>query len=372
MNSRVESILEKKDPDRSDIIELLRCGEEDATLLCRTAAKIRNKYIGNVVYLRGLIEFSNVCGKNCLYCGIRRDNRHVDRYTLTNSEVIEAAMKAYRMNFGSIAMQSGENSSEEFTSNVEYLVRTITQMTNGQLGITLSLGEQSKDTYRRWYEAGARRYLLRIESSSADLYRRIHPNDDMHRYERRLECLKMIQDTGYQTGTGVMVGLPSQTLSNLADDILFMRDFDVDMCGMGPFIEHSDTPLGKNGTDNLFLRERFNLTLRMIAIIRLVMKDINIVASTAMQTIDPLGREMAIGSGANVVMPNLTPSRYRDGYRIYTGKPGYHEVDESNISGLKLELLSGTTVGLGKSGDTPHFGKRIDGNRIRKESRFVR
>ena len=372
MTSRIESILEKKDPDRSDIIELLRCGEEEATLLCRTAAKIRNKYVGNVVYLRGLIEFSNICGKNCLYCGIRRDNRQIDRYTLSNSEVIEAAMKAYRLNFGSIALQSGENSSEEFTSNVEYLVRTITEMTNGQLGITLSLGEQSKETYRRWYEAGARRYLLRIESSSADLYRRIHPNDDMHRYERRIECLKMIQDTGYQTGTGVMIGLPSQTLSNLADDIMFMRDFDVDMCGMGPFIEHTDTPLGKNGTDNLFLRERFNLTLRMIAIIRLVMKDINIVASTAMQTIDPLGREMAIGSGANVVMPNLTPSRYRDGYRIYTGKPGYNEVDESNISGLKLELLSGTTVGMGKSGDTPHYGNRIEGNRIRKESRSVR
>ena len=372
MTSRIESILEKKDPDRSDIIELLRCGEEEATLLCRTAAKIRNKYVGNVVYLRGLIEFSNICGKNCLYCGIRRDNRQIDRYTLSNSEVIEAAMKAYRLNFGSIALQSGENSSEEFTSNVEYLVRTITEMTNGQLGITLSLGEQSKETYRRWYEAGARRYLLRIESSSADLYRRIHPNDDMHRYERRIECLKMIQDTGYQTGTGVMIGLPSQTLSNLADDIMFMRDFDVDMCGMGPFIEHTDTPLGKNGTDNLFLRERFNLTLRMIAIIRLVMKDINIVASTAMQTIDPLGREMAIGSGANVVMPNLTPIRYRDGYRIYTGKPGYNEVDESNISGLKLELLSGTTVGMGKSGDTPHYGNRIEGNRIRKESRSVR
>jgi biotin synthase len=371
MTSRVESILEKKDPDRSDIIELLRCGDEDATLLCRTAASVRNKYVGNVVYLRGLIEFSNICGKNCLYCGIRRDNRQIERYTITNNEVIEAAMKAYRLNFGSIAIQSGENSSEEFTSNVEYLVRTITEMTNGQLGITLSLGEQSKETYQRWYEAGARRYLLRIESSSADLYRRIHPDDDMHRYERRIQCLKMIQEAGYQTGTGVMIGLPSQTLCDLADDILFMRDQDVDMCGMGPFIEHTDTPLGKNGTDNLFLRERFNLTLRMIAIIRLVMKDINIVASTAMQTIDPLGREMAIGSGANIVMPNLTPSRYRDGYRIYTGKPGYRDVDESNISGLKLELLPGLKIGMGRCGDTPHYEKRIAGKSIRMESKSV-
>jgi biotin synthase len=361
MTSWIESILNKKDLDRSDIIELLRCGDEDATMLCRRAATVRNKYVGNVVYLRGLIEFSNICGKNCLYCGIRRDNRQIERYTITNNEVIDAAMKAYRMNFGSIAIQSGENSSEEFTSNVEYLVRTIMEMTNGKLGITLSLGEQSEETYRRWYEAGAHRYLLRIEASSQNLYRRIHPDDDMHRYHRRFECLKKIQEIGYQTGTGVMVGLPSQTLTDLADDIIFMRDFDIDMCGMGPFIEHSDTPMGKNGSDNLYLRERFNLTLRMIAIIRLVMKDINIVASTAMQTIDPLGREMAIGSGANVVMPNLTPSRYRDSYRIYAGKPGYRELDESNVSGLRLELLPGTEVGLGTLGDTPHYSNRISG-----------
>jgi biotin synthase len=372
MTSGIASILNKRDLEKSDILELLRCDDEDATLLCRTAASVRNKYVGNIVYLRGLIEFSNICGKNCLYCGIRRDNREIERYTISNTEVIEAAMKAYRMNLGSIAIQSGENSSEEFTSNVEYLVRTITEMTNGKLGITLSMGEQSKDTYRRWYEAGAHRYLLRIESSSSDLYRKIHPDDDMHRYERRIECLKMIQEMGYQTGTGVMIGLPCQTLSNLAEDILFMRDFDIDMCGMGPFIEHSDTPLGKIATDNPFLRERFNLTLRMIAIIRLVMKDINIVASTAMQAIDKIGREMAIGSGANVVMPNLTPSRYRDGYRIYNGKPGYRDIEESNISGLRLELLSGTKIGMGSWGDTPHFAKRIAGESIRKENRSVR
>ena len=359
MSSLIESILNKDDLDRSEIIELLRCGDEDATMLCRRAALVRNQHVGNVIYLRGLIEFSNTCGKNCLYCGIRRDNKQIERYTIPNNEIIESAMTAYRMNFGSIALQSGENSSEEFTSNVEYLVRTICEMTNGQLGITLSLGEQNRETYQRWFDAGASRYLLRIEASSPSLYRRVHPDDDMHRYYRRFECLKMIKEIGYQTGTGVMVGLPSQTLTDLADDIIFMRDFDIDMCGMGPFIEHSETPLGKNGSDNLYLRERFNLTLRMIAIIRLVMKDINIVASTAMQAIDPLGREMAIGSGANVVMPNLTPSRYRDGYRIYAGKPDYHMMDESNVSGLRLELLPGARIGLGAWGDTPHYSRRL-------------
>lgn len=362
MTSGIASLLDKKDPDRSDIIDLLRCNEEDALLLYRKASSVRDRYVGNVVYLRGLIEYSNVCGKNCLYCGIRRENRRVDRYILTNDEVIDAAMTAYRLKYGSIAIQSGEIASENFADNIEYLVETIHGMTGGRLGITLSLGEQSIETYRRWFNAGAHRYLLRIEASSPDLYRKVHPDDDMHCFKQRLECLKALQEIGYQTGTGVMIGLPFQTINHLADDIIFMRDFNIDMCGMGPFIEHSDTPLGTRGTDNLYMRERFNMTLRMIAIIRIIMKDINIVASTAMQTIDPAGRERAIMCGANVIMPNLTPEGYRKGYRIYEGKPGYSEINEVNVSGLKMDMLPGTIIGLGARGDTPHYSKRLSGS----------
>lgn len=359
MATGIAVILDKKEYNRSDILAMLQCSEDEAPLLYRKAVTVRDRYIGNNIYLRGLIEYSNICGKNCLYCGIRRENHKVDRYALTNEEVIEAAMTAFRLNFGSIAIQSGENPSNSYVDNMDELIRTIRKLTNGQLGITLSLGEQSRETYKRWFDAGAHRYLLRIEAASEALYRRVHPDDDLHRYHRRLECLKIIQETGYQTGTGVMVGLPYQTMTHLADDIIFMRDFNIDMCGMGPFIEHSDTPLGARGTDNLFLRERFNLTLRMIAIMRIIMKDINIVASTAMQTIDPFGREKAITSGANVVMPNLTPDRYRPGYRIYEGKPGFNEINKSNISGLNLDLLPGTTLGLGVWGDTPHFRRRL-------------
>lgn len=358
MGDSIASVLGKANPDRSDILAMLQCNEEEAPLLYRRAAAVRDRYVGNHVYLRGLIEYSNICGKNCLYCGVRSDNVKIERYTMSREEVLEAAMTAYKLNLGSIAIQSGENSSNSIVETVEELVRSIRKMTDNRLGITLSLGEQSRETYQRWFDAGAHRYLLRIEASSEALYRRVHPDDDMHRYHRRLECLKAIQETGYQTGTGVMVGLPNQTMSDLADDIVFMRDFDIDMCGMGPFIEHSDTPLGSRGTDNLFLNERFNLTLRMIAILRIIMKDINIVASTAMQTIDPAGREKAISCGANVVMPNLTPARYRSGYLIYEGKPGYREADESNVSGLNLDLLPGTTVELGIWGDTPHYGRR--------------
>ncbi|MFZ2287978.1 MAG: [FeFe] hydrogenase H-cluster radical SAM maturase HydE [Bacteroidales bacterium] len=362
MATGLASILDKKEHDRSDILAMLQCTEEEATLLYRRAAAVRDRYLGNSIYLRGLIEYSNICGKNCLYCGIRRANDKIERYTLTNEEVIEAALTAHKLKLGSIAIQAGENLSSAFIVNMEELIRTIITLTGGQLGITLSLGEQSRETYRRWYEAGAHRYLLRVEAASEALYRRIHPEDDMHRYNRRIECLKMIQETGYQTGTGVMIGLPFQTMSHLADDIIFMRDFNIDMCGMGPFIEHSDTPLGAGGADNLYLMERFNLTLRMIAIMRIIMKDINIVASTAMQTIDPSGREKAISCGANVVMPNLTPAKYRPGYQIYEGKPAYREVTAENVSGLNLDLIPGATLGLGVWGDTPHYSRRMAGN----------
>lgn len=362
MASGITTTLDKKDYDRSDILALLQCSEEEAPLLYRKAASIRDRYVGNHVFLRGLIEYSNLCGKNCLYCGIRRENLKIDRYTLTNDEVFEAAMTAHRLNFGSIAIQSGENSSKVFVDNIEELIKSIRIKTGGELGITLSLGEQSGETYQRWFDAGAHRYLLRIEASSEALYRRVHPDDEMHRYYKRLEALRLIQKTGYQTGTGVMVGLPYQTMEHLVDDIIFMRDFDIDMCGMGPFIEHTDTPLGIKGTDNPFLIERFNLTLKMISVMRIIMKDINIVASTAMQTLDPAGREKAIMCGANVVMPNLTPAKYRAGYLIYEGKPGYLEANESNISGLNFDLMPGITLGLGKWGDTPHYKRRLAKN----------
>ncbi len=390
MGSGIASLLGKSDLERSDIITLLQCSDDEAPLLFHKAASVRDHQLGSRVYLRGLIEYSNICSKNCLYCGVRCANTLVERYTMTRDEVLEAAMTAYSLNLGSIAIQSGENSSATFVDTIEELVTAIRMMTDGRLGITLSLGEQSRETYRRWFDAGAHRYLLRIEASSRELYRRIHPDDERHSYQRRLNSLKAIQDTGYQTGTGVMIGLPYQSVENLADDIIFMRDFDIDMCGMGPYIEHADTPLAGlagrerpgggreqgdeadrgggaqgggaqgGGADDL-LRKRFNLSLRMIAVLRLVMKDINIVASTAMQTIDPAGREKAVMCGANVVMPNLTPAQYREGYTIYAGKPGYREVDESDVSGLRRDLMPGITIGLGEWGDTPHYARRRSG-----------
>ncbi|MRR18668.1 [FeFe] hydrogenase H-cluster radical SAM maturase HydE [bacterium] len=355
----LSAILDKKDHDRSDILAMLQCSDEEVPLLFRRASAVRDMHLGSNVFLRGLIEYSNICGKNCLYCSIRRENHEIDRYTLTKDEVIEAVMTAHRLNFGSISLQSGGNSSQEFTDNIEDLIRTIRQMTGGRMGITLSLGEQTRETYQRWHEAGAHRYLLRIEAASEALFRRVHPGDDMQSYYRRLECLKIIKETGYHTGTGLVVGLPFQTMSHLADDIIFMRDFDVDMCCLGPFIEHSATLSDIRNGDNLFMKERFNLTLRMIAIIRIVMKDINIITATSIHAVDPAGREKAISCGANVVMPNLTPAQHRHRNQVHNGKPRHIEINETNISGLDFSLLPGMTLSLGLWGDTPHYSRRL-------------
>ena len=290
----IHEILEKSEFTKSDIVQLLSASGEDEKLLFKHAASVKEKYIGNTVYLRGLIEMSNMCAKDCLYCGIRKSNSHVNRYSLSEKEVLIAIEFAYKNRYGSVAIQSGEINSPAFTDKINNILKASKKLTNGEIGITLSCGEQSEETYRTWFESGAHRYLLRIESSTEELYSKIHPNDANHNFTTRINALKTLKKIGYQVGTGVMVGLPFQTLEHLADDLLFMKDFDVDMCGMGPYIEHKETPLYvyKNGL--LPLNERLRLTLRMIAILRIMMKDINIVATTALQTIDKIGREKAI------------------------------------------------------------------------------
>jgi biotin synthase len=338
---------------------LLNCVGEDRTLLFRKSADIKEKYIGNKVWFRGLIEFSNVCGKDCLYCGIRKGNKKLERYSLDDEEILAAAKFAYSNRYGSIALQSGELESSFVTGRIENLLRSIREMSKGELGVTLSVGEQEPEVYRRWFEAGAHRYLLRVESTNPSLYSRIHPSDSRHSFSRRLECLKSLQDIGYQTGTGVMIGLPYQTMDDLAGDLLFMKEFDVDMCGMGPYIEHADTPLISHAGALMPLKERFDLTLKMIAIIRIMMKDINIVAATALQAIDPLRREKAVKIGANILMPNITPGKYRDSYKLYDNKPCTDDSPEDCQSCLEARVsLADARVIYGEWGDSKHYSDR--------------
>lgn len=357
--NNIKDILDNGDFSRENIIRLLQSAGDDRTLLFKKSAEVKEKYIGNKVWFRGLIEFSNVCGKDCLYCGIRKGNNNLVRYNLSDDEIIAAARFAYDNKYGSIALQSGEIESPVFTKRVIKLLNKIKELSNGKLGITLSVGEQTPEVYKQFYAAGAHRYLLRVESTNESLYRKIHPDNKKHDFKRRLDCLKSLQDIGYQTGTGVMIGLPFQTIDDLAGDLLFMRKFDIDMCGMGPYIEHADTPLIEHRGELMPPAERFDLTLKMISVIRIMMKDINIVAATALQAIDPIGREKAVKIGANILMPNITPGKYRDSYKLYDNKPCTDDSAEDCQSCLEARVsLADAEVIYGEWGDSKHYEER--------------
>lgn len=352
-------ILSKKTLNREDIITLLNSTGSDRKELFEYSSQVKEKFIGNNVYFRGLIEFSNICEKNCYYCGIRSGNRNVKRYNLSDDEILKAAKFAYDNKYGSVVLQGGEIEGVVFTDRIERLIKAIKAISNNTLGITLSVGEQSLDTYIKWFQAGAHRYLLRIESSSKELYYKIHPDDKKHSFERRLQALADLKTVGYQVGTGVMIGLPFQTIENLADDLLFMKEIDIDMCGMGPYIEHADTPLWEFRDILMPLEDRFQLALNMIAVLRIMMKDINIASATALQAIDPIGREKALMIGANIIMPNITPGMYRDNYKLYENKPCTSEEAADCNSCLEARIhLTGNKIGYDDWGDSTHFKKR--------------
>lgn len=316
---------------------------------------------GNKVYFRGLVELSNTCAKNCYYCGVRAGNTEVARYFVTDEEVLEAARYAHRERFASMVLQAGERSDKAFTQRISRLLRLIHRETNASLHITLSLGEQSEETYREWFELGAHRYLLRIEASDPDLYQRLHPADGNHDYAKRIDCLCNLKKLGYQAGTGVMIGLPFQTIAHLASDLLFFKKMDIDMVGMGPYIEHQHTPLFAHRHFLWTEEERFLMSMKMVALLRIMMPDINIAATTAMQTLQPGGREFALKVGANVVMPNLTPTRYRDQYLLYKDKPGVEQDAEDSTRHLEAMIqAAGMEVGYGEWGDSAHYRKKKD------------
>lgn len=352
-------ILTKSFFEKEDILQLLAAEGDDYEQLLKRALNVKLSILDNKVHLRGLIELSNICRKSCLYCGVRSGNDRVERYSLTDDEVLECAKLAHQLGYGSVAIQSGERSDKEFTDRITRLVSKIKEIDGGSLGITLSLGEQSEEVYRRWFDAGAHRYLLRIESSTEELYYKIHPRDERHDFHKRLACIDTLLDIGYQTGTGVMVGLPFQTLDHLADDLLFFRSKDVAMVGMGPYIPHPDTPLYQYANLIPAPEERMRLTLKMIAILRLMMPEINMVAATANETVDPMGREKAIQAGANVIMPNLTPNAYREDYLIYPDKACVNDKPEQCRSCLDLRMKAiGHEVLYNAWGDSVAFTKK--------------
>ncbi|MDR2929154.1 MAG: [FeFe] hydrogenase H-cluster radical SAM maturase HydE [Cytophagaceae bacterium] len=358
---KIESIINNRELSKENIAFLLGLQKPYQHILHEYAGKINDEVKGNKVHFRGLIEFSNICTKDCYYCGIRKSNHNTHRYTLLHEEILNAADFAFRNGYGSVVLQSGERSDRFFVEQIDSLLQDIKKISGGKLGITLSVGEQTEETYQRWYSSGAHRYLLRIESSSCRLFERIHPQNALHMYDTRLECLQMLKRTGYQTGTGVMIGLPHQTLDDLASDILFFQLQDVDMIGMGPYIEHRDTPLFAEREHLWLLQQRFDTALNMIAVLRIVMPDINIAAATALQAIDPMGREKALLCGANIIMPNITPTENRKNYLLYRNKPNVDEGAEDTIAGLLKRIQHiGKEVAFDEWGDSQHYFNKVN------------
>lgn len=358
-------VLNKTHFTRDDLIYLLSLTDEAAiNAVYDKAYAVKAEYVGQIVYYRGLIEFSNYCIKDCLYCGIRRSNSHAERFDTEREDILAMARWACQQGYGSLTLQSGERQDEAFIGHVERLVRDIKKLSGGQLGVTLCVGEQTEETYRRWFDAGAHRYLLRIETSNPALYAKIHPQDGHHDWHVRRDCLLRLRRAGYQVGTGVMIGLPGQTIGDLADDILFYKDMDIDMIGMGPYVVHHDTPLGQEvlarGLDSAAERKRrLRLSLLMIAVTRLVLRDVNIASTTALQALDPQGRERGFKAGANVVMPIVTVPKFRAQYTLYDNKPCIDDTPGQCRDCLASRIAAaGDTVGLGKWGDSPHFRRK--------------
>ena len=291
---------------KEKIIDILNDDSKNDWLFS-LADKVRKEYVGDEVHLRGLIEFSNICKRTCKYCGLRCENKNIERYRLSPEEIIFYAKKAAEMGYKTLVLQSGEDS---FYSAAK-LSDVVSEIKKLDVAVTLSVGEMSFDDYKLLKDAGADRYLLRIETTDKNLYKKMHPDMD---FENRLRCLKDLKTLGYEVGTGCLVGLPGQTIESLADDILFFKEIDADMVGIGPFIAHPDTPLKDTQNGN------FTLALKVMALTRILLKNINIPATTAMETLNPNGRIIALQSGANVVMPNVTSTEYRKKYEIYPGK----------------------------------------------------
>lgn len=364
-----ELLTQEKFSD-DDLARLLRLTDpSDCEKLWREAYDRCTKVHGNNIYFRGLIEVSNVCTYDCRYCGIRKGNRAACRYTLTKEEILEAVRYALEAGYGSVALQSGERDDPKFVDFIEDVLaaahRLSVQMGIDEgCGMTLSFGEQTLETYRRWARAAgnpnALRYLLRIETSNRALFDHLHESTGKSKtWPARLQALSDLRTAGYQVGTGVMIGIPGQTIEDLVRDIRMFESLDVDMLGMGPYlVSHGGSMVEEGMMDKGPL---LTLTRNMLAATRLALPTVNMAAATALETLHSGGRSLAILSGCNVMMPNVTPQRTRASYQLYDNKQGTEATPDSNVA-LEGELLrtTGRTIGFNRFGSALHFRKRTD------------
>ncbi len=339
---------------KKEIIELLSLEGDEQQQLFRRAVDIRDKTVSKNIYFRGLIEFSNICVNDCLYCGIRRSNEKINRFELSMGEVMECVDIMEHSRLSSMVLQSGERRDSSF---VDFICSIIDNIKNGypDMCITLSIGEHKREDYQRMFDAGVSRYLLRIETSNKKHYGMLHP-EEMD-FDNRLRCLRDLREIGYQVGSGVMINSPLQTIGDLAGDILFLQELDIDMCGMGPYIPCAGSPLD-NGSYSP--EESLNLGLNMIAVLRIVMPDINIAATTALETLSPNGRELGLNAGANVIMPQFSPQEFREDYMLYNNKPlGSRDYTDFMGQLISMSRACGMNPELRNPGHSIHYKKRM-------------
>lgn len=343
----IDKLYRENNATREELLFLLdNLTEADKEYLVEKAHETRMKSYGNTVYMRGLIEFTNICKKNCIYCGIRRENKDADRYRLTLDDILECVEIGDRLGYKTYVLQGGED--DYFTD--ERMIEIIKEIKKKypKNAITLSLGERSYESYKKMFEAGADRYLLRHETATKELYESLHPGAS---FEERRKCLRDLKEIGYQVGAGFMVGLPNQSNNDLVNDLLFVKEFEPHMCGIGPFIPHKDTPLKNEKAGTV------EKTTTMLALVRLLLPNVLLPSTTALGSIDPIGREKGIKAGGNVVMPNLSPTSVREKYSLYDGKicTGDEAAEcrkciegRINKAGFKVEVTRGDNIAWAK------------------------
>ena len=309
MNQLVEKLKTTRDLSDNELRELIDSGAYDADLRAAADA-VRREHYGDAVFLRGLIEFTNYCKNNCYYCGIRRDNHEAQRYRLTREQILACCAEGYELGYRTFVLQGGED--PYYTDDRICEIVAAIRQRYPDCAITLSIGEKPRESYQRYYDAGANRYLLRHETANAGHYARLHPSD-MSRDNRR-RCLYDLKEIGYQVGSGFMVGSPYQTTDDLIEDLRFLQDLQPDMIGIGPYITHNATPFKDRESGSV------ELTLRMLSILRLMFPYALLPATTALGTLSPTGRELGLQAGGNVVMPNLSPVTVRKKYELYENK----------------------------------------------------
>ena len=336
---------------RDEANRLLRAQGNALDELYRRANAVRRQFMGDEVFIRGIVEFSNVCARNCYYCGIRAGNKHVKRYTMSADEILEVVRRFPANGQGTVVLQSGEASASFDDEALGKLIRRIKRET--PVAVTVCVGNRPGEIYRYWRDCGMDRYLIRFETSDPELYARLHPDSSL---AERLDCLKTLRDLGVQTGSGFMIGVPGETVEILTNNILLCRKLDLDMIGIGPFIPHPDTPLGN--TPNAYAADP-DMFFKALAVLRLFNPDAHIPATTAYDaTFSGTGRDLALQRGANVFMPNATPSRYRKYYLLYPGKPCVDEsADQCGACVIHRIQALGRTLGQGPG----HSKKRTAG-----------